>query len=208
MIETLATTPVRLQTFYTAEVYTDEFDYTIVEGPQEPLETLPMAVASIARHARTCIGVAVMTLITFAPSLVSNSVAATITAVPTPPVESLVDRVARVRERLNALPDRLEQMGLSGRLAVPTRETLDHAAEVFAALVTTGLQVPDIVPTPNGGVQFEWHTTVFDLEVDVSGPREVDVYLVDVKTGQRSDFVDLETIRDLEPVTSALKTIL
>ncbi len=208
MIETVSVaTTSRPQTFYTPEVYTDEIDYTIVEQPQEPLETLPMAVQSIARQALRSIGVTIVAgVVTFAPSLVSDSVAATITAVSTPP-ESLVTRVARVRERLYALPDRLKEMGWSDDDSIPTRDTLDHAADVFTVLVTPTIPDPDVVPTPNGGVQFEWHTTAFDMEVDVSGPREVDVYLVNAKTGERFDFVDLETTWDLHPVISALKTI-
>ena len=198
----------RPQTFYGPEVFTDEIDYTIVEQPQQPLETLPMAVQSIARQALRCIGVSIVAgVVTFAPSLASDSVAATITAISTPP-DSVVSRGARVRQKLNALPERLEQMGWNSQLVVPTRETLDHAADVFTALVMPTLPDPDIVPTPNGGVQFEWHTTVFDMEVDVSGPREVDVYLVNAKTGERFDFVDLETTLALQPVKKALKTIL
>ena len=198
----------RSQTFYTPEVFTDEIDYTIVEHPQKPLETLPMAVQSIARQALRCIGVSIVAgVVTFTPIFASDSVAATITAILVPP-DLVGSRVARVRNKLAALPERLEQMGWNNQLAVPTRETLDHAADVFAALVMPTLPDPDIVPTPNGGVQFEWHTTVFDMEVDVSGPREVDAYLVNAKTGERFDFVDLGSTQDLQLVKTTLKTIL
>ena len=198
----------RSQTFYTPEVFTDEIDYTIVEHPQKPLETLPMAVQSIARQALRCIGVSIVAgVVTFTPIFASDSVAATITAILVPP-DFVGSRVARVRNKLAALPERLEQMGWNNQLAVPTRETLDHAADVFTALVMPTLPDPDIVPTPNGGVQFEWHTTVFDMEVDVSGPREVDAYLVNAKTGERFDFVDLGTTQDLQLVKTTLKTIL
>lgn len=55
--------------------------------------------------------------------------------------------------------------------------TIQYSIQLLWALVDyfTSLPRPNVVPTPQGGVQFEWHLSHADLEVEVLAPGRVDV---------------------------------
>ena len=63
----------------------------------------------------------------------------------------------------------------------------------------SGMGLPAVVPTADGGVQLEWHTAKFEIEIDVTSPREVDVYLRNMSTGEGAEFLDLKDLRALAP---------
>jgi len=63
-----------------------------------------------------------------------------------------------------------------------------YDAAMFALTLLDGIMRPDtpepsVVPTPNGGVQLEWHETHVDLEIHVLAPYEGDVWWKDHGTG-------------------------
>lgn len=51
---------------------------------------------------------------------------------------------------------------------------------------------PSIVPTPEGGIQFEWHRNGVDLEINVCANQSFEVWFEDLNSG---DVLE-ETIRD------------
>jgi hypothetical protein len=42
---------------------------------------------------------------------------------------------------------------------------------------------PQIVPTPSGGVQMEWHTRGIDLEIETLGGGRFGAFFEDARTG-------------------------
>ena len=45
--------------------------------------------------------------------------------------------------------------------------------------------VPQVVPSPVGGVQLEWHEKDIDLELHITAPYECEVWFQDHRTGER-----------------------
>jgi|SRR5215469_1835903 len=45
--------------------------------------------------------------------------------------------------------------------------------------------VPQVVPSPIGGVQFEWHEKNIDLELHITAPYECELWFEDHQTGER-----------------------
>lgn len=61
---------------------------------------------------------------------------------------------------------------------VPQR-TIEHALAILMRLVDSGLPLPQIHPTPPGGIAFGWHVPGRDLEVTVERPLVVRAYYRD-----------------------------
>jgi hypothetical protein len=66
------------------------------------------------------------------------------------------------------------------------------------------MDLPAVVPTADGGVQLEWHTPKFDIEIDVTSPQEVDMYFQDMTTAAKTEYLD---IRDLGALALAARKI-
>jgi hypothetical protein len=116
-----------------------------------------------------------------------------------------------LHEGLKELPSRLRAMNWEQQgMLIPSDATIDRAAKTLTSLatITPGLPQPEVVATPAGGIQLEWHNERFDLEVDVSSPNEVDAYLFDVKRGERHEFEDLQSLANFEPLSTAMKKML
>ena len=58
-------------------------------------------------------------------------------------------------------------------------ETLVFSIDVLGQFLRPSLPEPQIVPTPQGGLQFEWHTNGVDLEIEIREPY-VGVYFKDL----------------------------
>lgn len=92
-------------------------------------------------------------------------------------VEILTSRrpvVAAKLEELAALP-----VGWNGeRSAVISREAITRALTLLEAVITDQTPAPNVVPLSTGGVQVEWHTGGFDLELEVY-PAEIRGWVVE-----------------------------
>lgn len=53
------------------------------------------------------------------------------------------------------------------------------AIELVGQTMSDDSPVPSIVPTPDGGVQFEWHTANLDLEVEIGPDGNLSVFFED-----------------------------
>jgi hypothetical protein len=83
--------------------------------------------------------------------------------------------------------------------AVPVR----HDAAMFALTVLENVMSastpsPSVVPSPNGGLQLEWHINHIDLEIHVLEPYKGEVWWYDHSTGSENTYVltaDLSALR-------------
>src|SRR5215204_1653145 len=77
--------------------------------------------------------------------------------------------------KLSRLP-----VGWDGYSGQPMRmDTGFFALQVLEAVMRSRTPLPQIVPTPVGGVQFEWHERGIDLELHVTGPYECEIWFED-----------------------------
>ena len=60
---------------------------------------------------------------------------------------------------------------------VVEKSAITQAFSVLQSIAKTDTPAPYVLPTPTGGVQFEWHTQEIDLEVEISPGREVSFLL-------------------------------
>jgi hypothetical protein len=96
---------------------------------------------------------------------------------------------ALVLHSLEAVQEELRQLrGLphgweGGRAPSIPDSTIDFAFDVFAALLRPGDALPAVVPTVKGGIQFEWHTAEFHVEIAVLRSAKIDIYTVNRETG-------------------------
>ena len=82
---------------------------------------------------------------------------------------------ARALSALTELP-----AGWNSYSAPPVdRQTAVAAFELLARIMLRDTPGPAIVPTVRGGVQFEWHTPEFDLEIAVLSPFRAEVFYED-----------------------------
>jgi hypothetical protein len=61
--------------------------------------------------------------------------------------------------------------------------------------------VPQVVPSPVGGVQLEWHEKDIDLELHITAPYECEFWFEDHRTGER---VSRELSNDLSALTKPI----
>jgi hypothetical protein len=194
--------------FYRDDVFVDEIEYTsiVAEDALPPLQRdrVPFSPAMLSVAAVAVAGI----LICATPVPVSASRATVIEPRPghwRSPIsgEEILEAVDRRLAALAKLP-----VGWAGRDTEPIdREVLSYAREVFAALLVPGLSTPAVVPTPDGGVQFEWHTRNFDGEVTVLGHHEVDIFLRDRVNDRRWEFTDVKSINALKDAIDRLNAL-
>ena len=79
---------------------------------------------------------------------------------------------------LNQIAELREDWDSYRALTVPQR-TIEHALATLMRLVDSGLPLPQIHPTPQGGIAFGWHVPGRDLEVTVERPFVVHAYYRD-----------------------------
>lgn len=60
-------------------------------------------------------------------------------------------------------------------------DTLIFAVDVLGQFLRPSLPEPQIVPTSQGGLQFEWHINGVDLEIEVREPFSVGLYFEDLR---------------------------
>ncbi|MGH7099831.1 MAG: hypothetical protein ACREE4_19545 [Stellaceae bacterium] len=64
--------------------------------------------------------------------------------------------------------------------------------------------IPQVVPSPVGGVQFEWHEKDIDLELHVTGPYQCELWFEDHRTGER---LSEELSNDLSPLVRPISKL-
>lgn len=113
----------------------------------------------------------------------------------------LMRLLARVRELVD-LPAGWDSYG--ARRVRP--EAALHALELYSILARDDLPVPTLAPTVSGGVQIEWHFGPVDLELEVRGRGDLQVFFEDESTGQIVDepILSLAEYSRLEALTNRL----
>lgn len=81
------------------------------------------------------------------------------TPLPPPWLDAVVRKVLRAAE----LPPDWNSYGASP----PDLDLVVHALTLLGELMEQATPAPAVVPTPRGGLQFEWHTPSADLEIEV-----------------------------------------
>ncbi len=71
-------------------------------------------------------------------------------------------------------------------------ETGMFALKILNGVMRTNTPAPAVVPTADGGVQFEWHENDFDLELYIAAPYDCELFYRDHRTNV-SDAVPLRT---------------
>jgi hypothetical protein len=108
-----------------------------------------------------------------------------------------VDLTLARMEELAALDDNWD-----GRGSAEIRtDALSFALSVLLQVMPHTAPAPAIVPLGHGGVQFLWHNRDNDLEVEIAGPNQLEIYLLDKNTGAEQEF-PLTT--ELSPLTRIL----
>ncbi len=98
---------------------------------------------------------------------------------------------------LARLPSNWDSYG-APRISV---DAIDAALNTLTDLLAAGAPSPYIVPTPNGGIQAEWHSGSKSLELDFVSPVQIELYFEDESIGD----VDEETLHfDLAPIYQRL----
>src|SRR5205823_7779264 len=75
-------------------------------------------------------------------------------------------------------------IGWDGYAGQPLKlETGMFALKVLNGIMTSQVPVPDVVPTGNGGIQFEWHGEDFELEIYFAAPYDCELWYSDHRSG-------------------------
>ncbi len=96
----------------------------------------------------------------------------------------LEDQFTIITSRLRDLLSRLEHGWDSYGAKAPQRHLFIAGLRLVEGLLDPDVPVPQVVPTNRGGVQFEWHVGVRELEIEVVGSDRFEVYFEDETTGE------------------------
>jgi hypothetical protein len=95
--------------------------------------------------------------------------------------------------------------GWDGYAAPPVKwDAGMFALNVLNSVMQNRTPLPQVVPTPVGGLQLEWHEKNIDLEIHVTAPYEIELWFQDHLTG---DMVSVELTSDLSPIQTAIQTL-
>ena len=107
-----------------------------------------------------------------------------------------------MRERLQLLQSLPENWNGYGELPI-TRGAVARTAELLAALEPMH-STPDIVPTPDGGVQIEWSGGDCDLEVEVQAVGSISASFVGEDGIEREFEVPVDDLSELRTRLDAM----
>jgi hypothetical protein len=93
--------------------------------------------------------------------------------------ESWLRRALESGCRLLELPPNWDSYGA----AAITPQSVVSALNLLIRLMDDDTPEPQIVPTPSGGVQMEWHTRGIDLEIETLGGGRFGAFFEDARTG-------------------------
>ena len=95
----------------------------------------------------------------------------------------LVETVSNRLQSLRSLHERWDGYG-----AVPVDpRALDYAGELFAEIACPNLTMPSVVPTTDGGVDFEWHTASHHIAISIDAPGRFRAFLQNRQNGRSVD---------------------
>ncbi|MGK2957682.1 MAG: hypothetical protein ACSLFB_04640 [Acidimicrobiales bacterium] len=105
-----------------------------------------------------------------------------------PPVKVTVPRAATAPRWLSYVIERLNELALlvddpDEDLPAPSQAVLNRALEEANRLLPPSTPTPSVVPTTEGHVQFVWHKTGWDVEVEI-GMEETWVWAQDRESGE------------------------
>jgi len=88
-------------------------------------------------------------------------------------------------------------------------DALKSAFELVASTMSDDTPTPGIVPTPGGGIQFEWHTANIDLEVEIAPSGFLSVFYEDAQGEHDSIEIDLmqTPMHGVNPIPECLNSI-
>jgi hypothetical protein len=61
------------------------------------------------------------------------------------------------------------------------------AAQLLGLIMSDDIPLPDIVPTPSGGIQIEWHMLNIDIEIEITANGHLSVFFEDAQ-GEHEPF--------------------
>jgi hypothetical protein len=99
-------------------------------------------------------------------------------------------------EHLSRLPSGWDSYGARPLSARAVRRSF----ELFSLLLDDRTPEPNVIPTREGGLQFEWHRQGIDLEVTCESSGVVSYYYADSKSGEEREGVNGATrqaVRDI-----------
>lgn len=99
-------------------------------------------------------------------------------------------------EHLSRLPSGWDSYGAHPLSARAVRRSF----ELFSLLLDDRTPEPNVIPTREGGLQFEWHRQGIDLEVTCESSGAVSYYYADSKSGEEREGVNGATrqvVRDI-----------
>ena len=79
----------------------------------------------------------------------------------------------------------------------PDFDAVVAAFDLLMMISEDSTPAPQVVPTPNGGVQLEWHERGIDLEIEVRSEFQFDVFYENLRTGEVREE---EIMADLTPL--------
>lgn len=88
----------------------------------------------------------------------------------------------------------------------PSAAAAMFAMQILHEIMSPLLGIPQIVPTPEGSIQLEWHQSDCDLEINISGIYQFDMWFENHRTNDAP--ISKELTSRLYDVTSAVKTII
>ena len=68
-----------------------------------------------------------------------------------------------------------------------SHDAAETALDAIGQLAFGGLEIPEIFPTPRGGIQAEWRDGARSLEVEFLSPTSIEVLFVDEASGEEEE---------------------
>jgi hypothetical protein len=78
------------------------------------------------------------------------------------------------------------------------------ALQVLDAVMRDRSPIPSVVPTPIGGIQFEWHLENLDIEIHVEEPYSIDVLFEDRRDDEIREFSISSDLRQIYEIIGIL----
>ncbi|OUJ05369.1 hypothetical protein HK23_06265 [Acetobacter malorum] len=80
------------------------------------------------------------------------------------------------------------------------------AIQLLNQIMVPGIKAPQIVPTSEGKLQIEWHTGGCDLEIEINGIYDIDMWFQNHRQQEEGYFVALDS--DYTQISDAVRTII
>ena len=71
-----------------------------------------------------------------------------------------------------------------------------YALNFLPRILGSDTPTPSVVPTADGGIQFEWHSSGIDLEIAFGPSKQIEVAFLDIGSGDDEWFVEGQAVYD------------